>query len=129
MTTTTAQITKLGMVCVPVSDTDRAIEFYVGRLGLDKRVDAPFGGDYRWVEVAVPGGETTIAIAPPPPGKPAGGMQTGIGLQTPDIDALHAELRSRGVDVDDEVSRMGGPVPPLLWFRDPEGNTLMVVGD
>ena len=127
-TTSTAQITKLGMVCVPVSDTDRAIEFYVGELGLEKRVDVPFGGDYRWVEVAVPGGETTIAIAPPPPGKPAGGMQTGIGLQTPDIDALHAELKGRGVDVDDEVSRMGDPVPPLFWLRDPEGNTLMVVG-
>jgi hypothetical protein len=32
------------------------------------------------------------------------------------------------VDVDDEVSRMGGPVPPMFWFRDPEGNTLMMVG-
>jgi hypothetical protein len=32
------------------------------------------------------------------------------------------------VDVDAEVSRMGDPVPPLFWLRDPEGNTLMVVG-
>jgi hypothetical protein len=29
--------------------------------------------------------------------------------------------------VDDEVSRMGDPVPPLFWLRDPDGNTLMVV--
>jgi catechol 2,3-dioxygenase-like lactoylglutathione lyase family enzyme len=54
-------------------------------------------------------------------------VETGIGLHTDDIDALHADLKGHGVDVDDEVSRMGDPVPPLFWFRDPDGNTLMVV--
>jgi hypothetical protein len=54
-------------------------------------------------------------------------METGIGLQTTDIDALHAELRDAGVDVDAEISRMGDPVPPLFWLRDPDENTLMVV--
>jgi hypothetical protein len=48
-------------------------------------------------------------------------------LQTDDIDALHAELRSRGVDVDDEVTRLGEGVPPMFWFRDAEQNTLLVV--
>ena len=48
-------------------------------------------------------------------------------MQTDDIDAYHAELKAKGVDVDPEVSRMGDPVPPLFWLRDPEGNTLMVV--
>ena len=42
-------------------------------------------------------------------------------------DALHAELKAAGVDVDPEVSRMGDPVPPMFWFRDPEGNSLMTV--
>ena len=45
-----------------------------------------------------------------------------------DIDAYHAQLTAAGVDVDREVSRMGGPVPPLFWLRDPEGNVVMVVG-
>jgi hypothetical protein len=36
-------------------------------------------------------------------------------------------MRARGADVDDEVARMGDPVPPMFWFRDPDGNTLMVV--
>ena len=60
-------------------------------------------------------------------GKPTGNRETGIGLQTDDIDALYGDLKANGVDVDDEVSRMGDPVPPLFWLRDPEGNTLMVV--
>jgi len=54
-------------------------------------------------------------------------METGIGLETQDIDAVHAALKERGADVDGEISRMGDPVPPLFWFRDPDGNTLMVV--
>jgi hypothetical protein len=54
-------------------------------------------------------------------------VQTGITLATDDIDATHADLRSKGVDVDAEVSRMGDPVPPMFWFRDAEGHTLMVV--
>jgi catechol 2,3-dioxygenase-like lactoylglutathione lyase family enzyme len=124
---TSTRISKLGVVVVPVSDQERAIEFYVGKLGLEKRADVPFGNGYRWVEVAPADAVTTIAIVPPPPGKPTGNAETGIGLHTDDIDALHAELKGRGVDVDDEVSRMGDPVPPLFWLRDPDGNTLMVV--
>ena len=80
MSTTKSRIAKVGTVVVPVSDQDRAIEFYVDKLGLEKRADVPFGGAYRWVEVAPEGADTTIAI-----------------------------------------------VPPLFWFRDPDGNTLMVV--
>ena len=127
MSTTKTAIAKIGVVCVPVSDQDRAIEFYVDTLGFEKRADVPFGNGYRWVEVAPAGADTTIAIVPPPPGKPTGDVETGIGLDTDDIDALHAELKERGVDVDAEVSRMGDPVPPLFWLRDPDNNTLMVV--
>ena len=127
MSTTKTAIAKIGVVVIPVSDQDRAIAFYVDALGFEKRTDVPFGNGYRWVEVAPAGADTAIAIVPPPPGKPTGGTETGIGLNTEDIDALHAELKERDVDVDAEVSRMGDPVPPLFWFRDPDGNTLMVV--
>jgi catechol 2,3-dioxygenase-like lactoylglutathione lyase family enzyme len=124
---TKTHISQIGVVVVPVSDQDRAIEFYVETLGFEKRSDVPFGEGYRWVEVAPAGAETAIAIVPPPPGKPTGSVETGIGLNTDDIDASYAELKAAGADVDDEVSRMGDPVPPLFWFRDPDGNSLMVV--
>ena len=127
MSKTTTRIDKLGTVVVPVSDQDRAVAFYVDTLGFEKRTDVPFGNGYRWVEVAPPGGDARIAIVPPPEGKPTGNMETGIGLETQDIDAVHAALKERGADVDGEISRMGDPVPPLFWFRDPDGNTLMVV--
>ena len=110
---------------IPSTDQDRAVEFYEG-LGFEKRADVPFGDKYRWVEVYPPGGTTGIALAPPRPGDPTG-VQTGISLTTDDIDATHAELKASGVDVDAEVSRMGGPVPPMFWFRDPEKNSLLIV--
>jgi catechol 2,3-dioxygenase-like lactoylglutathione lyase family enzyme len=128
MTSTKTRLSKVGTVVIPVADQDREIQFYVDTLGFEKRADIPFGNGYRWVEVAPAGAETTIALAPPPPeGTETGNRQTGIGLYTEDIDALHAELKATGVDVDSEVSRQGDPVPPLMWLRDPEGNSLMVV--
>jgi len=127
MTSTKTHVTKIGTVVVPVADQDREIDFYVEKLGFEKRADVPFGNGYRWVEVAPGDAVTTIALAPPPEGRATGNRETGIGLQTEDIDAFHAELKAAGVDVDAEVSRMGDPVPPLFWLRDPEGNSLMVV--
>jgi catechol 2,3-dioxygenase-like lactoylglutathione lyase family enzyme len=127
MTTVIATgIRQLSLVCVPTPDQDKAIEFYES-LGLEKRTDTPFGGGYRWVEVYPPEGTGGIALAPPRAGSDVTPVDTGITLTTGDIDATHAALKSRGVDVDAEVSRMGGPVPPMFWFRDPTGHTLMVV--
>jgi len=125
---TQARVSKINTVVIPVQNQDRVIEFYTEKLGFEKRTDIPFGNGYRWVEVAPADAETTIALAPPPEGKPSGNRETGIGLHTPDIDTYHAELNEAGVDVDPEISRMGDPVPPLFWLRDPEGNSLMVVG-
>jgi predicted enzyme related to lactoylglutathione lyase len=122
--TTTGQISQIGLVCIPSTDQDRSIEFYEA-IGFEKRTDVPFGGGYRWVEVYPPNGVTGIALAPPREGGPTS-METGIALNTDDADATHAQLKAAGVDVDDEVMRMGDPVPPMFWFRDPDGNTLMV---
>ena len=124
--TKTTHITEISAVMVPVTDPDKAIEFYCERLGCDLRTDTPFGDGYRWVEVAPPGARTPIALVPRREGDPVG-VDTHIGLATTDIDADHAALAAAGVDIDDEVSRMGDPVPPLCWFRDQDGNTLMLV--
>ena len=120
-------ISQVGRVCVTVADTDRAIDFYVDTLGFEKVVDVPMGHEMRWVEVALPGAATTIALAPPPQGREAGGSETGICLDTRDVDADHAALKAAGADVDEQVTRWGGPVPPMFWLRDPDGNSLIIV--
>jgi predicted enzyme related to lactoylglutathione lyase len=126
-TTASTAVSQVANVIIGVADQDRQLQFYTEALGLEKRADVPFGNGDRWIEVAPAGAQTPIALCPPGPNGEAGGKQTGITLQTDDIEAFHARLKEHGVDVDAEVSRMGDPVPPMFWFRDPEQNSLMVV--
>jgi catechol 2,3-dioxygenase-like lactoylglutathione lyase family enzyme len=114
----TTRITGVGAVGVPVTDQDRAVEFYVDTLGFEKRRDVPFG-DGRWIEVAPPGATTTIALVP-------AGVPAGIRLATEDAVADHAELLARGADVDQEVLTMP-EAPPMFGLRDPDGNSLILV--
>jgi catechol 2,3-dioxygenase-like lactoylglutathione lyase family enzyme len=120
-----AHITQVGRVIITVADQDQAIAFYTDKLGFEKRADVPYAGDQRWVEVAPPGSAATIALVPPMgEGKP--GNMTGIALDSDDVEAAHKELQARGVDVDAEILR-GQDFPSMFWFRDQDGNTLLLV--
>jgi catechol 2,3-dioxygenase-like lactoylglutathione lyase family enzyme len=125
-TDTATRITQVGTVMVPVGDQDQAIAFFIEKLGFELRGDTPFGEGDRWVEVAPPGAATTVALVQPREGE-SPGIMTRIGFNSEDIDADHETLRSRGVDVDEEVMRMGDPVPPMFFFRDPDGNHFLLV--
>lgn len=131
-------IARLQLVVVPSSDQDRSLAFYES-LGFERRNDAPFGDGYRWVEVYPPAGAAGLALVSPAPDGPQA-VETGIILNTDDIDTAHAQMRSLGVDVDAEIARPGapakirigavelaGPNPPMFYFRDPDGNTLLIV--
>ncbi len=125
-TTTPTTISQVANVMIPVTDQDAAIAFYTEKLGFEKRTDMPFGDGNRWVEVAPPGAATSIALVQPREGESAG-IEARTAFDSKDIDADHAALRERGVDVDAEVMRMGGPVPPMFFFRDQDGNRLLIV--
>ena len=139
MPVTTGRISQVQLVVLPVSDQERAVAFYE-KVGFERRNDIPWGDGYRWVEVYPPNSSTGLVLIPPRPGETTG-VQTGIILNTDDIDAAHAELRSLGVDVDPAVARgarprqvrigpveTAGPVPPMFYFRDgAHGNALLIV--
>ena len=110
---------------VPVSDQDRALEFYLDTLGLEKRRDFPapqVGG--RWIEVAPPSATVTIALVRTREGLPTG-VETGIRLATTDAATVHAQLQAREVDVG-ELLRWPG-VPAMFGLRDQDGNGLEIV--
>jgi catechol 2,3-dioxygenase-like lactoylglutathione lyase family enzyme len=136
------RISQVGTVFVPVADQDRALEFYLGKLGFEKRGDFAYGDGARWVEVAPPGSAIAIALVPPSEGGTPGGDKTHCALSTDDIDAAHETLRARGVEVDAEVARDGRPrdllfdagrrmgnatVPSMFFFRDADGNRFLMV--
>ncbi len=123
--TTKARITAVSTIGTPVKDQDRALDFYVATLGLEKRMDAPvpqLGG--RWIVVAPAGSETTLALVPESEDAPPG-VETGIRLATDDAEAAHASLGSADVAVG-ELLRWEG-VPPMFALSDPDGNGLEVV--
>lgn len=138
----TVRLTAVGTVFAPVADQDRAIAFYVDVLGFELRVDVPYGGGHRWVEVAPPGSPLAIALVPPSEGRAAPTDRTLCALASANLDADHAALRDRGVTVDPVVGRAGtsrpglvspaiavpDPAPPQCCFRDPDGNRFLLVG-
>jgi len=140
-TSNTTRIRQVGTVFVPVADQDRALKFYLDKLGFEKRADFRYGEDSRWIEVAPPGAANTIALVPPSEGKAAGGNQTYCAFATEDIEEDHATLRARGVDVDAGIARkgkrrsglvsmdvtVGDPMPPQFFFRDADGNRFLIV--
>jgi catechol 2,3-dioxygenase-like lactoylglutathione lyase family enzyme len=119
MSTTKTRITRIGTVLVPVSDQDAALRFFTERLGFETRIDGEFGGGERWIEVAPPGAETSLALVD--------SQAAAVSFATDDADAAHAELRAQGVDVDAEILRLGEGVPPMFTFRDPDGSLYRVV--
>lgn len=118
----TTRITRVGTVILPVSDQDQALEFYVGTLGFEVRLDAVYGPGQRWIEVAPEGAQTTIALVPR-------GASAGIEISfaTDDAEVDHAAMLARSVEADAELIRMGEGVPPMFTFRDPDGNPFRVV--
>jgi catechol 2,3-dioxygenase-like lactoylglutathione lyase family enzyme len=121
-------ITRVGRVILPVSDQDKALEFYIGTLGFEVVADMPFGDGNRWLEVAPAGSDARIALQPPPGGISAEKGQSCVCFSTTDLDADYAALKERGVDVD-ELMGGEGDVPRMFFFRDPDGNNLLEVSD
>jgi lactoylglutathione lyase len=120
----TTRITGVRTIGVPVTDQDKALEFYTGTLGFTTQLDVPMGGGARWIEVAPAGAPTSVALVPASEGVRAG-VETGIRLTTASADAVHDDLLAAGADVGD-VLRWPG-VPPMFAFRDQDGNGLEIV--
>jgi catechol 2,3-dioxygenase-like lactoylglutathione lyase family enzyme len=135
--TARTQITHIATVLVPVTDQDRALEFFVEQLGFEQRADFTYGEGERWLEVAPPGAAAQVSLVQAREERPAG-VETGVVFSSADVAADHAELRARGVDVDRQILREGDPVvrwsgaglagvPPSFLFRDPDGNSFLIV--
>jgi uncharacterized glyoxalase superfamily protein PhnB len=110
---------KIELIFVPVTDVDRAIEFYVDKVGFNLDMQARVDENIRFVQVTPPTSACSIAfgegISEMTPG-----TQNGIQAVVPDAEAARQQLVDNGVDAT--------PVQKLAWgsftsFTDPDGNT------
>ena len=121
---------KLELVVVPVSDVDRAKDFYIEKAGFQLDVDHSSGEDFRVVQLTPPGSACSITLMR---NAAVPGSVRGLHLVVPDIEAARAELVGRGIEAS-EIFHFGpegqqpGPDPQrgsynsFATFTDPDGN-------
>ena len=109
---------KLELVAIPVSDVDRAKEFYIERAGFNPDHDHAVGEDIRFVQLTPPGSACSIAIGHGLTDAPPGSVK-GMQMVVADIEAAHRELAGRGVEVS-EINDF--PWGSFVFFEDPDGN-------
>jgi catechol 2,3-dioxygenase-like lactoylglutathione lyase family enzyme len=131
--------THLSHIALWVHDHDEAAAFYTEKLGFEVREDvtlAEFGG-YRWLTIGQPG-NADFALSLNKPGPPfdddkvdainklmADGMLTGLFFATDDVQAVHEQLKSRGVEIEQAPTQQ--PYGTEIVLRDPSGNSIRYV--
>jgi catechol 2,3-dioxygenase-like lactoylglutathione lyase family enzyme len=116
----------LEVVVIPVTDVDRAKEFYSEKMGFNVDVDNRMGENFRNVQLTPHGSAASVTIGT--------GLTPGLQLCVVDAEAAHAELAGRGVDVTQIqhiedgvwVDGPGGPWNTFFFFKDPDGNNWAV---
>jgi len=127
-------IDTIGGKVVMVSNQASALEFYVNKLGLQKKVDMQFG-PMRWLEVAPPNSESTISLMEPNPqimppeaadaAKRSIGTPTGLWFYTNDIQGTFAELKAKGVNISQPQKQEWGGT--MSTIKDQDGNEYQLV--
>ena len=109
---------KLELVAIPVTDVDRAKAFYVEKAGFNEDHDHTVSDEIRFVQLTPPGSACSIALGKGVTEAEPGSVE-GMQLVVSDIDAAHAELAERGVEVSDVQEFPWGK---FVFFSDPDGN-------
>ena len=117
-------IKAMKFVGVPVSDQQRALDFYTTKLGFRVVTDQPFDDHQRWIELGIGRNGTGLALFTPPEHKDRVGTFTGISLVADDVQATFRELKAKGVRFTQEPKEMDWGT--FAMFADPDGNTFVL---
>ena len=109
---------------IPVTDQDRALEFYTKKLGFMIATDQPFNDKQRWIELKIRGADTGLVLFTPEGHEDRIGGFQAISFFTNDVQKTYDELVSRGVE-------FLGPPKTTDWgsfvmFKDPDGNQFVL---
>jgi catechol 2,3-dioxygenase-like lactoylglutathione lyase family enzyme len=109
---------RLELIQVPVSDVDRAKDFYVNKVGFNDDHDYQVNDELRFVQLTPPGSASSIALTTGAHEMKPGSIE-GLQVVVDDADAARAELSGRGVEVGDVQEFPWGR---FVFFSDPDGN-------
>jgi catechol 2,3-dioxygenase-like lactoylglutathione lyase family enzyme len=116
-------ITHIELLSVPVSDQERAKDFYVNTLGFDLVADNAMGPDQRWVQVRPKGSQTSITLVDWFETMPSGSLK-GLVIETDDLQGDIAALGARGLEIPEGVQ--DAPWGRYVTFDDPDGNGIVL---
>jgi predicted enzyme related to lactoylglutathione lyase len=111
----------ISVVSVPVSDQTRAKDFYVDLLGFTLVTEATFGDELRWIQVGIPGAETTLTLVTWFDEMPPGSLR-GLVIDCDDLEQEYQTLTARGVPFLGGPERQPGGV--FATLTDPDGNQI-----
>jgi predicted enzyme related to lactoylglutathione lyase len=117
-------IRRIKFTSIPVRDQDRALQFYVNRLGFTLVTDQPMGPGQRWIELRPPKGDAGIALFTPPGHEDRVGAFTGISLECDDVQKTYDELCAKGVEFAKPPKRESWGVSAIM--KDSEGNQIVL---
>jgi catechol 2,3-dioxygenase-like lactoylglutathione lyase family enzyme len=107
-------------VSVPVTDQDRALQFFIEKLGFKVATDQPFNGKQRWIELLIPGAETGLVLFTPDGHEDRIGSFQPLSFISDDAFATAKTLKERGVEFASEPKKESWGTSAI--FKDPDGN-------
>jgi len=117
-------IKAIKFVSVPVTDQDRALEFYTKVLGFKVFADAPFDGTQRWIELGIPRAETKLVLFTAQGQEKMIGGFMNITFTADDVEATAAEMKAKGVEFVQEPEKADWGTAAI--FKDPDGNQFVL---
>jgi predicted enzyme related to lactoylglutathione lyase len=118
----TGMIKHIKFLGIPVSNQDRAIEFYTKKLGFELVTDQPFNEQQRWIELKIPGAQTGISLFTPDEHQARIGTFVNTAIACDNVERTYRELQEKGVEC------LGAPKKEhwgsFFLIKDSDGNTL-----
>jgi predicted enzyme related to lactoylglutathione lyase len=117
-------IRKIKFISIPIRDQDRALDFYLHKLGFTLLTDQPMGPGQRWIELRTPKGDAGVALFTPHGQEDRIGTFTGISMECDDVQQTYNELSEKGV----EFAELPKPQPwgVMAIVKDSEGNQIVL---
>ena len=109
---------------IPVTDQDRALDFYTKKLGLRVITDSPFSSSQRWIELGIPRAETKLVLFTAEGQEKMIGGFMNVTFMTDDVEETANEMKAKGVEFVQEPQKADWGTAAI--FKDVDGNQFVL---